>query len=176
MSLNDSVVYEHCNVTVKRDYADLYSDNYQNFGWETETTSVAQKKRHTVTIKFRRDRKIRNKMELTRLQKNFDACIFQIDVLEKSKKATARGAAISVGVIGTAFVAGSVFSVIAGMITLCIVLEAMAFICWILPCFLYIQVFKRKTKKVEPLIEAKYDELHMVCDKGYRLLNNVKEP
>lgn len=40
----------------------------------------------SVTLKFKRNRKICNKAELTRLQRNFDACIAEIQSLKTSKR------------------------------------------------------------------------------------------
>lgn len=176
MNPNNFVGYEYHDVTIKRSYAPLYADNYQDFGWEMDSTSAAQEKWDTVTMKFKRDRKICNKVELTRLQKNFEACISEIEALEGSKQTAAQVVALSVGIIGTAFMTGSVFAVTANRIALCILLAVPAFIGWILPYFLYKLVFRKRTKKVEPLIEAKYDELYTACEKGYRLLNHEKTP
>lgn len=64
---------------------------------------------------LRRDRKIINKAELTRLQRNFEDCMRQVDMLERSKTSKASAAAISIGIIGTMFMAGSVFAVTAGI-------------------------------------------------------------
>lgn len=38
---------------------------------------------HT-SLRFRRDRKICNKTELTRLQRNFDGCVSQIEALDRT--------------------------------------------------------------------------------------------
>ena len=40
-------------------------------------------------LRFRRDRKICNRAELTRLQRNFDSCVAEIDALEQSKRSGA---------------------------------------------------------------------------------------
>ena len=47
-----------------------------------------------MTLRLKRDRKIVNKTELTRLQRNFEACVREIQSLENSKtsKATIMGA------------------------------------------------------------------------------------
>lgn len=68
--------------------------------------------------------------------------------------------------------AGSVFAVTADtpMILLCIVLAVPGFIGWALPWFLYKRMVRRRTEKIAPLIEAKYDEAYAVCEKGCRLL------
>jgi hypothetical protein len=100
----------------------VYSDSYTSFGWILEGNSTPVGKIDCITIKFKRDRKIRNKAELTRLQRQFDAYVAEILRLEGSKKTKAAAVAYVVGVIGTAFITVSVFEVIAGYVGTCIVL------------------------------------------------------
>ena len=40
----------------------------------------------------------------------------------------------------------------------------------IFPYFLYKKVTARQTEKITPLIEAKYDEIYEICEKGNKLL------
>lgn len=89
----------------------------------------------TVTMKFKRNRKIRNKSELTRLQRQFDAIANEIVSLENSKVVGASTVAYIIGVLGTAFMAGSVFAYLGARIPLCIILAIPAFIGWIIPYF-----------------------------------------
>ena len=84
---------------------------------------------------MKRDRKIINKMELTRLQRNFEAYVEEIRHLEKEKTSLPSIVAITTGIIGTAFIAGSTFAVTANPphIVLCILLAIPGFLGWILP-------------------------------------------
>lgn len=65
---------------------------------------------------MRRDRKIVNKAELTRLQRKFESCVGQLLSLEHSKTSAATVGSLVIGVIGTAFMAGSVFRYCSGRI------------------------------------------------------------
>ena len=172
MEKKDFIGYEYQTVNVKRAMVSLYADGYENFGWELEDTEEqgGALPAETVTMKFKRDRKICNKAELTRLQRNFDACVDEILSLENAKHIKASVVAYTVGIIGTAFMAGSVFAVTAGRIVPCIILAIPAFIGWILPYFLFRGVKKKKTAEVTPLIDTKYDELYAVCEKAHDLL------
>lgn len=49
-----------------------------------------------VTLHLKRDRRIINKMELTRLQRNFEACAREIDKLERAKTSAATAWSIAV--------------------------------------------------------------------------------
>lgn len=177
MEKSNFIGYEYQEVMVKRSMISVYADGYENFGWEMEGTEERPGKTavDTIVMKFKRDRKIRNKAELTRLQRNFDACISEILSLEASKQTKASIVAYTVAIIGTAFMAGSVFFVTADKILPCVILAIPAFIGWILPYFLYRKVEEKKTDQVTPLIEQKYDELYTVCEKAHGLLDVVSE-
>ncbi len=131
-------------------------------------TSGSQK----TVIRLKRDRKIVNKVELTRLQRNFEACVTEIQTLEKRKTSVATAYALVLGIIGTAFMAGSTFAVTAQPphIVLCIILAVPGFLGWIFPYFLYKRIWEKQTRKLTPLIEAKYDEIYEICEKGNKLL------
>ncbi|MGM9605831.1 MAG: hypothetical protein ACI3XG_12300 [Faecousia sp.] len=173
MEKKDFVGYEYKTVSVKRAMASVYADGYENFGWELEGTEEQSGTlpAQTITMKFKRDRKICNKAELTRLQRNFDACVNEILSLETSKYVKASVIAYTVGIIGTAFMAGSVFAVTAGRIVPCVILAIPAFAGWILPYFLFKGAEKKKVAEVTPLIDKKYDELYIVCEKAHNLLS-----
>lgn len=177
MKKDNFVGYEYLEMPVKRSMVSVYADGYENFGWELEGTEEQPGKLtvDTINMKFKRDRKIRNKVELTRLQRNFNACVSEILSLEASKRVQASVIAYIIGIIGTVFMAGSVFSVTSGKILPCIILAVPAFIGWILPYFLYKYVEKKKTEIVTPLIDKKYDELYNVCEKAHSLLDSVGE-
>ncbi len=165
------VGYEYKDVTVKRNLESVYADGYTNFGWTLEGTSVPIQSIGSVTMKFKRDRKIRNKAELSRLQRQFDACVAEIENLEFSKVVGASTVAYVIGVVGTAFMAGSVFSHIAGMLPLSIILAIPGFAGWIIPYFSFVNIRRKKTEQVAPLIDQKYDEIYDVCEKANGLLN-----
>lgn len=162
--------YEYKEVTADSDKISFLIDGYENFGWEIDGNISGPKK---MTIQLKRNRKIVNKTELTRLQRNFEGCIGEIEALEKSKTSAATIYALALGIIGTAFIAGSVFAVTAEPrhIILCILLAVPGFAGWICPYFVYRRIAAKRTKRVLPLIEEKYEEVYGICEKGSRLLN-----
>lgn len=168
----DFVGYEYKDITVTRSMESVYADGYQHFGWKLDEKSGVVTGINSSSLKFKRDRKILNKAELTRLQRQFDACANEIVALEKSKTANAMIAALIVGLIGCAFMAGSVFAVTAEppQIVLCIILAVPGFVGWIIPYFLYKGMSLKRNQKVEPLIDEKYDEIYQVCEKANSLL------
>lgn len=170
------VGYEYKEITADSSMVSFFLDGYENFGWKVNDSlpedSVGGKPGGKTVIRLRRDRKIFNKAELTRLQRNFEACVLEIQTLEQRKTSAATAYAIILGVIGTAFMAGSTFAVTAQPphYILCILLAIPGFLGWIFPYFLYKKIAGKQTEKITPLIEAKYDEIYEICEKGNKLL------
>jgi len=169
----DYIGYEYKTVDVDSEKASMYLDAYENFGWIPDDAMPARLFVGTVTLKLKRDRKILNKAELTRLQQHFEACMDEIASLENSKTRQATIYTIVIGLFGTAFLAGSVFAVTAAppIIWLCILLGIPGLVGWALPYPLF-KVFERKrASEVAPLVERKYDEVHEICEKGNALVH-----
>ena len=166
------VGYEYKEFTVKRNMESVYADGYTNFGWKLESTSFPIKSLGSIAMKFKRDRKIRNKAELTRLQRQFEACAAEIEQLEFSKTVGASTFAYIIGVIGTALMAGSVFTYTSGTLLLSVILAIPGFVGWIIPYFCYLTIYKKKSNQVAPLIDQKYDEIYEVCEKANSLLKS----
>lgn len=184
--------YEYKEITVPAEKASMYLDCYENFGWQLDEnraaaggqpgiqglypavrgTHSAGQRAHDITLYLKRDRKILNKMELTRLQRHFEACAHEVAVLERSKTQEPTMWALVVGLAGTIFMAGSTFAVVhePPVIWLCILLAIPGFLGWILPYFVYQKLAERQTRKVMPLIEETLDEIYEICEKGHSLL------
>lgn len=172
---NDYIGFEYKELIVEKKKVSFYLDSYENFGWQMDTRYpevVSSTKTGKIVMRLKRDRKIMNKAELTRLQRHFEDCMKQIDSLENAKTSMATAVALIIGIIGTAFVACSVFAVThePPLILLCIILAIPGFIGWILPMFVYKRLVANKTEEMNPLIEKKQDELYKICEKGHKLL------
>lgn len=173
--------YEYKEITVPKRFASLCLDSYPCFGWKAdvndrEPTVSSQRGRHCdtrVRLRFRRDRKISNQVELTRLQRNFDSCVSAIEKLERSETSAASIWTLTVGFIGIGFLAGSTFAVTANPphMALCVILALPAFLGLLSPLFLYRAIVRKKTSHFTPLIEEKYEEIYAICEKGSHLQN-----
>ena len=166
------VSYDYKTIKVREDSLGFYLDAYESFGWQTDERLTNLQAEGTATLHLKRDRKLLNRMELTRLQRNFEGCMEEIADLEKEKSRTATAVSIAVGIIGTVFVGGSVFAVTASppIIWLCVMLAVPGFTCWVLPYFLYRGIKRRKTEQVDLFIEKKYEEITGLMEKGHSLL------
>jgi len=172
------VGYEYKEIVAAGQMVSLLLDGYESFGWEVndslQDSSMGGKLGSSgrTVIQLKRDRKILNKAELTRLQRNFEACVSEIQTLEGRKTSVASVYSLILGVIGVAFMAGSTFAVTAQPphYILCILLAIPGFLGWIFPYFLYKKIVGKQTEKITPLIEAKYDEIYEICEKGTKIL------
>lgn len=164
--------YDYKQVVVKDDQLSFHMDCYANLGWsEDENTSVRQERGKTL-LRLKRDKNNVNKTELIRLERNLEACFAELDTLENSKTNIPTIWAMTCGLIGTAFMAGSTFAVTAEppMIGLCIVLAVPGFLGWIFPYFIFKNGVKKRTEKVQPFLETKQNEIEEICRKGCSLL------
>lgn len=164
--------YEYKQVTVPRAALSQYLDGYESFGWQQDDRRPPSAGGRRVTLYLKRDRKIANKMELTRLQRHFEACMAQIDGLQRAPAQTAALWALVVGLVGTAFLAGSVFAVThqPPQYFWMTVLAVPGVVGWAAPCRLYPWMLRRQQVRVSPLLEAQWEEVDRLCAKGQGLL------
>lgn len=164
--------FDYLNVTVDEKLCSQYMDGYQKFGWKQDENMQPEKNMGKVTLHMKRSRHIINKVELTRLQQHYEYCMEEIGALEDSKNSVPAMVSISCGLVGCGFVAGSVFAVTntPPIIWLMVLLAIPGFLLWVAAYFSYNIVKKQRIKKVNPLIEAKYDEAYEVCNNAFQLL------
>ena len=164
--------WEYKDISVPDSKASFYLDCYECFGWQQDENFPPQAARGKLALKLKRDRRILNKTELTRLQRHFEADLEEIAALERSKTTAANLFALLTGLLGTAFMAGATFAVVVDppIIWLCILLAIPGFAGWIAPLFLYRAARDKKAWQVQPFIEAKLEEIYQICEKGHSLL------
>ena len=77
------------------------------------------------------------------------------------------------GGFGLAFLAASTFAVTSEppyiLLSVCLALPAVVLL--FLPHIIRNTAVKKRTAKITPLIEDKYDEIYEICKKGRRLMN-----
>lgn len=159
--------YEYKEVKAAENELSFYLDSYESFGWEIDER--LEHKRGVLML--RRNRKISNKTELTRLQHNFEAVMEEINNLKASKNSKAQMVALTVGVIGTAFMAGATFAATAAQPAwvLCAILAVPGIVCWGAAPLLYKKLVAARTTEVNNAIKKKYDEIYSLCEKGQSL-------
>ena len=164
--------YEYREIPVAARDVPLFLDCYRHFGWVPAQSLPVYTGKDRVLLQLKRNRKLVNRVELTRLQRHFEADLAEIAALERSKTTAANLFALLTGLLGTAFMAGSTFAAVADppIVWLCILLAIPGFGGWIAPLFLYRAARDKKARQVQPFIEAKLEEIYEICEKGHSLL------
>ncbi|MCI1868830.1 hypothetical protein [Bifidobacterium crudilactis] len=165
----DFVGYEYKNISVPSLDEGLYVDSYRSFGWSLES-SEQDRLSNSVVLKFKRDRQIRNKAELSRLQRQFDSSALKIRALETAPESTARLLALCLGIIGCAFLAGATFSYMAGFIVAMVLLAIPGFLLWIVAYPVFVRTKASKTQKNAPQLDACFDAVYETSKQASQLL------
>lgn len=169
MNENNFIGYEYKEITVRRDMESIFTDSYGSFGWKPDGINPSLSL-NSVNMKFKRDRKIPNRSELNRLQREFENHVKAIEKLEDSKVITSSTVAYIIGLLGTALMAGATFSYLASMIPLCVVLAVPGFIGWGVSYLAYLKIKRNKTEKINPIIDQQYDAIYEACEKASALM------
>ena len=160
--------YEYKNIVVPRRLAAVYSDYYPCFGWEAEDVNYNHVGNASLT--FKRNRKLKNKVELDKHQRQFETSVAHISDLENSKTTRASILSFTTGLLGTAFMALATFSFLGGMVAVCIVLAIPGLLGWALAYYAYSNLTRKKSAQVAPEIDREYDRLYSTCEEAYTLL------
>lgn len=170
--------YEYKVATVDRRRASEYLDGYESFGWELDNAYETPASYPGVpgagsmlSLHLRRDRRIVNRVELTRLQRQFEACMREIQTLESSKDVHATICSLCIGVVGLALLFCAAFSAVStkALTWLNVLLAIPGAVCCALAYPIYRRVYRRRERAVEPLLDAKYEEISSICEKGHQL-------
>lgn len=164
------VAYEYTTVRAGRELEGLYKDSYRNFGWIIEGYGTNPTNVRTVTLKFKRDRSIKNRPVVLELQRKCENALTAITQMEHAKGTAANTAAMTIGIVGSAFLAGSVFALDADMLLVSVPLGAIGLIGWVLGYFSYGRVKATKIASLAPLIDRQYDVVYETGEQASRLL------
>ena len=126
---NYFIGFEYKELLVSPKMASLCIDCMPSFGWQSDKNDSSFGGILATQLKFKRERNIKNKSELTKMEQQFEANIKAIESLERKKLTSAQIASLAIGIAGAAFMAGSVFTYLAGMILLMIILSIPGFFC-----------------------------------------------
>ena len=170
--------YEYKESTVERRRVSEYLDGYESFGWDLNDANEAPAvhpgvpgAERMITLHMRRDRRIVNRVELTRLQRQFEACMKEIQTLEGSRDVHATICSLCTGIVGLALLLCAAFTAIASRaLTWLNVLPALpGVILCALAYPVYRRVYRKREREVVPLVDAKREEICTLCEKGQRL-------
>ena len=150
------------------------ANRYTSLGWELERQ---ERGLLYTTLTFKRDRTIKNREQLNRLQARIEDGINSISYMEESKTKFATIFSLAMGIIAALIFGGGLslimlnadpitasWQVIVGFV-LGIIGGAAAAIVYPL----YTKIIKRKIRKTNPLIEKKKDEISELCGQAHNL-------
>lgn len=181
----DFIAYEYLSLTVDSEKEPLYIDCYENFGWLLINNSALVEKEDyfinnvpsnyhkKINIKFKRDRKIKNKAQLLSLQRKLESSLKEIERLEKEPYSKAFILALTIGIIGTIFLAVSVFSITAAtpLYVPCVISGVIGIVLWIMPYFIYKNKYRAKEQENISLIDEQYNNIYNICEQAKNLTN-----
>ncbi|MDR0848204.1 MAG: hypothetical protein LBN10_04040 [Propionibacteriaceae bacterium] len=163
------VAYEYAAVPASAEQESLLKDAYRNFGWTCEAVDRTGLTTGTVTLRLKRDRAVPNKTTLAKLQRSLENTLEAIDNLERSKSTKASIVAFTVGILGSAALAGSVFCFMASLWVPFVILGIVGLVGWALPYFLYTSIRTKRAAIVNAEIDRQYDQLYATCEQAAAL-------
>jgi hypothetical protein len=164
------IAYEYTTIRVDRELEPLYKDAYRNFGWIVEGYGASLPSATAVTLKLKRDRRIKNRPMVLELQRNCENALTAIAHMERSKTTTAMATSLAVGIVGSAFLAGSIFALDADLLVVSIPLGAIGLLGWVGGYFSHGRVKANKTAQLTPLIDRQYDVVYEAGEQATHLL------
>lgn len=179
------VAYDYLSINVNPEQEQLYVDCYQNFGWEfvsSEGNNLNQDyylnnpdthQINLVKIKFRRDRKIKNKAELIILQKKMESTLKTIEKLTKEPEMISTMYSMIVGIVGLVFFVFGVLSYIASnpIYVLAVLNGIVGIVGFAVAFFINGKIRKQKQEQNEKLIEEQYNFIYEYCEKAAKLID-----
>lgn len=174
MENKNAISYDYKTVRVKRELETMLTDAYQNLGWEVTNVSMAEGTLSHVNVSFKRDRKIKNKIELLKMQDKIDGTLLNIEKLQQKKKNAGVPEGITVGVIGALTFGGGMSMVttltgigfLIGGIALGVAGVGIGLLGWLV----HNKIKAKKLKEIDPIIEIEFDKLAEYCEKANALM------
>lgn len=181
------VAYEYLNINVKSEKEPLYVDCYEAFGWTVvnNTTTLEEgdyyinnanvNSSKLVNLKLKRDRKIPNKGELQNLQRKLENSLKELEKLEREPETKGIMKALTIGLLGTIFLAISVFAITAKDLSIinyitCAITGIIGLIGWALGFISYKNTKNKVSEANNILVEETYNTIYDCCEKASKLI------
>lgn len=192
--------YDYKELVVSRKLEPAWRDSFTSFGWNVEESAPVVKKPawgpirvmaaplallpgsffkdmvqehesdREVELRLKRDRQIKNKNELNRLQITMEGTLGEMEHMEGTKTLGASLAAYVIGLVGTVFMGLATFSYLAVNLTSCIVFAVPGFLGWILAFAVFCRMKGKKEKSVSEAMVKKYEKLNTICMEAHDLI------
>lgn len=174
MQEKDFMSYEYRTKTVKAKDQTRAIDMYEAFGWEVTATAPAVV--DSVVISLKRDRKLKHKLELTKLERQAEDTFETINGLHRAKTKGASIFAYVFGVIAALIFGGGMCLVMLNTNSIQAIVGGVALgVIGLVLCGVNYRIYSRlaakKTKQLLPVIDDNEDKFANLLEKGNDLLN-----
>lgn len=174
MEKEKAIVYDYKTVSVRREMEPMLIDTYENLGWEVINTTIQEGSLTHVNVSFKRDRKIKGKVSLTKIQNKVDITLSNLNRINLSKQRAGVIEGLTVGICGTLIFGGGmsmcmclqgVGFMISG-IALGVVGVGVALLGWLT----HNKCRNKKLAKLEPILDDELNKLSDLCEEGHNIL------
>ena len=177
----DYNIYEYLSKDVKIDLEENYINCYSNFGWipinnngKRDYYLNSNPNPYFVNITFKRSRRISQKDELQKLQKECENAIKEIDKLEKMPNSIGMVYSLTVGVLASICIAICIYSLFfceSIIWPLVIIFGMIGIIGIVLPYFIYKKIKEDKEIENKSKIKKAEEIIFDTCDKARKILS-----
>lgn len=169
-STDEVVVYEHTGLRVPRHLETVYRDTAPQFGWDIDAVETGAGISGHSTLRLKRDRRLRNRPMTLELERANRSALTAIDALERSRTSIPRTIAITIGIIGSAFLAGSIFLLEGDFLVASIALGTIGLLGWLAGWFSFNKSKSARAPKVDAAIDRQYDIVYDTAQRAAALL------
>lgn len=172
-SLSSSVYrsFEYASTVVDNELVQVAVDSYESLGYEF-TGRRASAAGKISTLSFRRNRKVRGKAQLAKIQRSMDDAIASIGRMEGEKSRKAVSQALAIGIVSALVLGVGMCCTMVwdGLMALGIVVGLLGIAGCVGGFLRYRTVFDRETARLAPSIEKAYDNLATLCEEAQAAL------
>lgn len=173
MQEKNFVSFDYKTISTTTEHQTRIVDLYESFGWELTGSTPAAFGRMVLSLK--RDRKIRHKQELNRLERQAENGLQTLDRLSRAKTGSARVFAYVFGVLSALVLGGGMCLVLLNENSIPALVGgiALGLVGLALCCANYViyqKLAEKSAKKILPLVEDEEEKLANLLERGNDLL------
>ena len=190
MNNTELIVNEYKNITIKCDNIAIYVDCLSNFGWmlvdehEDEVflslnplliaggQSQKAVDKNEVSLMFKRNRCMKNKADINKLERICLEALSYIDNLERKRHVLNISISLGHGIIGTVILGFAVYNFISANIVIGSLLSVLGMSCCIVGFIANCRFSKKRSKRDDLIIEEKLGLAYEVCEKAHLLMTD----
>lgn len=167
--------WEYRTITVKRSKEYAYISTYLSFGWELESAETLPYTVEKITLHFKRLAALSSNAQLLHLQREFDAAMGKLEVMDSIPAGEAAAPAIFMGLVGVSSIVGAIVINLAWQLQESLLLMVVGIALCSFSYFLYCSRCKRFLAQVFPHYLHGYEEVYQINRQARALLSPDEE-